>query len=64
MLGVILAQRKDYQGAAENLRGYLRFSPSGPEAPQVRKVLADVEKLIADKASTAHAAPASPQPDK
>jgi tetratricopeptide (TPR) repeat protein len=64
VLGVILAQRKDYQGAVDNLRGYLRVSPDGPEAPQVRKVLTDVEKLIAEKASTAHAAPASPQPEK
>jgi tetratricopeptide (TPR) repeat protein len=64
VLGVILAQRKDFQGAAENLRAYLKFSPDGPEAPQVRKVLADVEKLIAEKASTAHAAPATPQPEK
>jgi tetratricopeptide (TPR) repeat protein len=64
VLGVILAQRKDFQGAADNLRGYLRFSPDGPEAPQVRKVLTDVERIMAEKAATAHAASAAPQPDK
>ncbi len=45
LLGVILAQRHDYLGAADELRNYLRAAPDSPEAPEVRAQLEQVEKL-------------------
>jgi tetratricopeptide (TPR) repeat protein len=47
LLGVILAQRKDYAGAAEEFRSYLKFAPSAPDAAAVRTQLDQVEKLTA-----------------
>ncbi|HTX37060.1 MAG TPA: tetratricopeptide repeat protein [Bryobacteraceae bacterium] len=45
LLGVILAQRHDYLGAADELRNYLKAAPDSPEAPEVRAQLEQVEKL-------------------
>ena len=45
LLGVILAQRHDYLGAADELRNYLKLAPNSPEAPEVRAQLEQVEKL-------------------
>jgi tetratricopeptide (TPR) repeat protein len=45
LLGVILAQRHDYLGAADELRNYLKMAPNSPEAPEVRLQLEQVEKL-------------------
>lgn len=45
LLGLILAQRHDYLGAADELRSYLKLAPNSPEAPQVRAELQEVEKL-------------------
>ena len=45
LLGVILAQRKDYKGAAENMRIYLKANPDAPDAAMVRNQLAEVEKM-------------------
>ena len=47
LLGVILAQRHDYLGAADELRNYLKLAPNSPEAPEVRAQLDQVEKLTA-----------------
>lgn len=44
LLGVILAQRQDYAGAAEQLRNYLKLAPEAPDAATVRAQLAEVEK--------------------
>ena len=46
VLAVILAQRQDYPGAAENLRDYLKFAPKAEDADNVRKQLAEVEKRL------------------
>jgi tetratricopeptide (TPR) repeat protein len=45
LLGVILAQRQDYKGAAENMRIYLKANPDAPDAAMVRNQLAEVEKM-------------------
>jgi len=45
LLGVILAQRHDYLGAADELRNYLKLAPNSPEAAEVRVQLEQVEKL-------------------
>jgi len=45
LLGVILAQRHDYLGAADELRNYLKVAPNSPEAAEVRIQLEQVERL-------------------
>jgi tetratricopeptide (TPR) repeat protein len=50
LLGVILAQKRDYPGAAENLRNYLQYSPKAEDAEQVKKQLEDVEKVLGPEA--------------
>jgi tetratricopeptide (TPR) repeat protein len=45
LLGVILAQKQDYKGAAENMRIYLKANPDAPDAAMVRNQLAEVEKM-------------------
>jgi tetratricopeptide (TPR) repeat protein len=50
LLGVILAQRQDYTGAAEQMRDYLKFAPGAADAATVRAQLDQVEKLSAQNA--------------
>ena len=47
LMGQILLLRKDYAGAAEELKTYLRLSPNASDAAEVRKQLAQLEKLTA-----------------
>jgi tetratricopeptide (TPR) repeat protein len=47
LLGIILAQRQDYAGAAEKFRAYLKLAPDADDAPTVRKQLAQVETAVA-----------------
>jgi len=47
LLGILMAMRKDYTGAAEQFRNYLKVSPNGPEAATVRNQLVEVEKIEA-----------------
>jgi tetratricopeptide (TPR) repeat protein len=50
VLGVILARKKDYTGAAENLRAYLKAAPDGKEAGDARKHLAELDRMLASAA--------------
>ena len=45
-----LAQKKDYTGAAEQLRDYIRFAPNATDIAQVKEQLADVEKVLGPEA--------------
>ena len=45
LLGIILADRQDYAGAAEQMRSYLKFAPSAQDAPTVRNQLTELERL-------------------
>ena len=45
VLGVILALKRDYSGAMDNLRAYLLLSPRAADAETARKQLSEVEKL-------------------
>ena len=56
LLGVMLANRKEYADAADRLRSYLKAIPSAPNADKVRQQLAEVEKQAAES----KAAPAPP----
>jgi tetratricopeptide (TPR) repeat protein len=47
LLGVILAARQDYKGAADEMRDYLRLAPEATDAADARSRLAQFEKLIA-----------------
>ncbi|MEX2264854.1 MAG: tetratricopeptide repeat protein [Bryobacteraceae bacterium] len=52
VLGVILAQKQDFAGAAESMRSFLKFAPTAPEADTVRKQLGEIEKRLSPAAST------------
>jgi len=45
LLGLILAQKQDYSGAAEQLRNYLQLMPNAQDAAQVKSQLSELEKL-------------------
>ncbi|GAB4360025.1 MAG: hypothetical protein OHK0021_04190 [Bryobacter sp.] len=47
LLGMILANKQDYQGASAQLASYLKFAPKAADADQVRKQLADIEGRVA-----------------
>lgn len=55
LLGVILADRRDYSGAAASMRDYLKFAPGAQDADNVRSKLTELEKLAGG------AQPAAPQ---
>ena len=45
LLGMILAEKRDYLGAAEQIKKYLSFLPAGPEAENAKKQLAELERV-------------------
>ncbi|HWE52861.1 MAG TPA: tetratricopeptide repeat protein [Bryobacteraceae bacterium] len=45
LLGLVLAAKKDYSGAAEQLRVYLRVAPDGPDAARARTQIVELEKM-------------------
>jgi tetratricopeptide (TPR) repeat protein len=49
VLGVVLAQKEDFSGAAEQMKAYLKLVPNAGDADFVRKQLAEVEGLLAQK---------------
>lgn len=52
ILGVILADKKDFTGAAEQMRSYLKFAPTAKDADQVRSQLMQLEKLAVVRTET------------
>ena len=50
VLGLALIEKHDYPGAAEQLRAYLQFAPSAPDAAQVRNQLAELDKVTGGSA--------------
>ena len=49
ILASVLAEKKDYPGAAEQMRNYLKFSGTAKDADEVRGQLQQLEKLIAEQ---------------
>ena len=47
VLGVILAQKQDYNGAAAHMRKFIEISQPSPEVDLAKKQLADLEKSLA-----------------
>ena len=43
VLGLILAEKHEFKGAAENLRMYLQLNPAAPDAVTIRRQLAAIE---------------------
>jgi tetratricopeptide (TPR) repeat protein len=50
ILGMLLAMKKDYVGAAERFKAYLQFAPAAEDAAKVRSQLAEMEKITAASA--------------
>lgn len=44
LLGVLQSQKQDFNASAASLRDYLKYAPNSPDADQIRKQLAEVEK--------------------
>jgi tetratricopeptide (TPR) repeat protein len=53
LLGVIQAQKQDYAGAAESFKTYLALAPDAPEAENIRKQLAEIDRVLGEKAQPA-----------
>lgn len=52
ILGIVLAQKQDFKGAAEYMKGYLSLLPeNAPDAAMVKQQLAQVEKFASSQAS-------------
>jgi tetratricopeptide (TPR) repeat protein len=51
ILGMLLAMKKDYAGAAEQFKAYLKYAPTAEDAAKVRSQLAEVEKITAASAA-------------
>jgi tetratricopeptide (TPR) repeat protein len=49
LLGVLLAQRQEYNGAIVQFRNYLKLEPSASDAETVRTQVSQLEKLIAER---------------
>ena len=52
ILGLLLAIKKDYAGAAEHFKAYLKYAPTAKDAAKVRAQLAEVEKITAASAAS------------
>ena len=50
LLGLVLAQRKDYEGAAKELKTYLKLDPKADDAATARSQLDTIEKITASAA--------------
>jgi tetratricopeptide (TPR) repeat protein len=46
ILGVLMGMRNDLNGAAENLRGYLKYAPTAADADTVKKQLTEIERRL------------------
>jgi tetratricopeptide (TPR) repeat protein len=46
LLGLVLAEKKDYSGAAAELTAYVKLAPNAPDLAQVKDQLGQIEKLM------------------
>ena len=47
LLGLVLAEKQDYAGAAAELKNYMNLAPNAPDLAQVKDQLVQIEKLMA-----------------
>ncbi len=45
LLGLVLVEKKDYAGAAEELTMFMKLAPNAPDLAQVKDRLGQIEKL-------------------
>jgi tetratricopeptide (TPR) repeat protein len=45
VLGMVLAQKRDYPAAAAELRNFLQFAPNAPDVAQVKAQLDEIESI-------------------
>jgi tetratricopeptide (TPR) repeat protein len=50
VLGVVLAMKRDYAGAVDQLRDYLHYAPNAVDTPEVERQLAEVERVMGPQA--------------
>jgi tetratricopeptide (TPR) repeat protein len=53
ILASVLADRKDYSGAAQQMRNYLKFAGTAKDADEVRGQLQQLEKMITEQSAAA-----------
>jgi tetratricopeptide (TPR) repeat protein len=53
ILASVLADRKDYSGAAQQMRNYLKFAGTAKDADEVRGQLQQLEKIITEQSAAA-----------
>ncbi len=46
LLGLVLAEKRDYAGAAAELKTYMKLAPNAPDRARVRDQLGQIEKLM------------------
>jgi tetratricopeptide (TPR) repeat protein len=46
LLGLVLAEKKDYPGAAAELTAYMKLAPNAPDLAQAKDQLGQIEKLM------------------
>jgi tetratricopeptide (TPR) repeat protein len=54
VLGVVLAMKRDYPSAVEQLRYYLHYAPNAIDTEQVAKQLSEVERVMLPQAKKEH----------
>ncbi len=52
VLGVVLAQKQDFKGAAESMKSYLKLAPNAPDVGQVKRQLEEIERQLAPEAAS------------
>lgn len=55
LLAHILAEKGDYAGALEHMKGYLSFAPDAPDADTVKKQIVELERLVAARPAAQNA---------
>lgn len=49
LMGYILADKGDYAGALDHMKGYLSFAPNAADAETVKKQIAELERIVASR---------------
>ena len=52
VLGVVLAQKQDFKGAAMSMKSYLKLAPNATDVDHVKRQLEEIERQIAPAAAS------------
>lgn len=61
VLGVVLAMKRDYAGSVDQLRDYLHYAPNAVDTEEVKRQLAEVERVMGAQAKKEDPAAAKTQ---